>query len=193
MFTTKFSCQYYKIFTRRQLMKKITLLLLLIIIFVLANCQDKSTPQKQPAFQGQKLAVENEVGFLQDMVTNNPDNINAWIKLGNVFMDTQQYNKAIDAYQKALEINPDITNVRVDMGTCYRRIGRPDKAIEEYKKAIAKDPTHPNAHRNMGIVLGFDLGQKDQAIKELQEYLRLFPQAPDRDNIRQAIERLSTA
>ena len=118
----------------RQFMKKVTLLLLLIIIFVLANCQDKSTPQKQPAFQGQNLASENEVRFLQDMVTNNPDNINAWIKLGNVFMDTQQYNGAIDAYQKALEINPDITNIRVDMGTCYRRTGRPDKAIEEYKK-----------------------------------------------------------
>lgn len=174
-------------------MKKATLLLLLIIIFVLANCQDKSTPQKQPAFQGQNLASENEIRFLQDMVSKNPGNINAWVKLGNVFMDTQQYNGAIDAYQKALEINPDITNIRVDMGTCYRRIGKPDKAIEEYKKTIAKDPSHPNAHRNMGIVLGFDLGQKDQAIKELQEYLRLLPQAPDRDNIRQAIDQLSAA
>ena len=174
-------------------MKEITFLLLLIMICGLVNCQDKSSPQKQPAFQGQNLAAENEVRLLHDMLTDNPDNINSWIKLGNIFMDTQRYKDAIDAYQKALDINPSVTNVRVDMGTCYRRIGRPDKAIEEYKKAIAMDPTHPNAHRNMGIVLGFDLGQKDQAIKELQEYLRLLPQAPDKDTVRQAIEKLRAA
>jgi len=167
--------------------------MLLIFPFFLVACNEKSTPQKQPAFKGQNLAGENEVSFLQEMVSSNPDNINAWIKLGNIFMDTQRYIEAIDAYQKALEINPDITDIRVDLGTCYRRIGRPDKAIEEYKKALARDPVHPNAHRNMGIVLGFDLGQKDQAIKELQQYLKLLPQAPDRDTIRQAIEKLSAA
>ena len=174
-------------------MKKTTLLLLLTVIFQISSCQDRSTPQKQPAFKGRNPAAGNDIRFLRDMVAKNPDNINAWIKLGNVFMDTQQYNEAINAYQKALEINPDITNVRVDMGTCYRRIGKPEKALEEYKKAIAQDPSHPHAHRNMGIVLGFDLGRKDQAVKELREYLRLFPQAPDRDTIRQAINRLSAA
>lgn len=174
-------------------MKRTTFLLLLTAVFQIVSCQDRSTPQKQPAFKGQNPAAGNEIRFLKDMVAKNPDNMNAWIKLGNVFMDTQQYNEAINAYQKVLEINPDITNVRVDMGTCYRRIGRPDKALEEYTKAIARDPSHPNAHRNMGIVLGFDLGRKDQAVKELREYLRLSPQAPDRDTIMQAIERLSAA
>jgi tetratricopeptide (TPR) repeat protein len=84
-------------------------------------------------------------------------------------------------------------DVRVDMGTCYRNTGRPDRAVEEYRKALAINPRHLNAHRNLGVVLAFDLGDKKQAIKAFEEYLRLSPNAPDADQLRQEIARLKAA
>jgi len=105
-------------------------------------------------------------------------------------MDSSRFYEAIDAYQKALALDEKNVNVRVDLGTCYRSVGKPDKAAEEYRKAIAINPNHINAHRNLGIVLAFDLNDKKGAIKEFQEYLRLSPQAPDATQMGQLIEKL---
>lgn len=165
---------------------------LLVISCVLTNCQDREASQKQPAFQGQNVEVDGQIRSLQDIVRKNPKDINGWIQLGNIFMDVNQYHDAIEAYQGALHINPELPDVMVDLGTCYRRIGRPDKAVEKYKEALKINPRHPNAHRNLGIVLGFDLSEKKQAIEELKEYLELVPQAPDRNTIQQAIEKLQS-
>jgi tetratricopeptide (TPR) repeat protein len=108
-------------------------------------------------------------------------------------MDTSRFHEAIDAYQKVLELDPKNVDVIVDMGTCYRGIKRSDRAAEEYRKAIAINPRHLNAHRNLGTVLLFDLGNKKQGIKELEEYLRLSPNTPDANQIRQEIARMKAA
>jgi len=43
---------------------------------------------------------------------------------------------------------------------------------------------------NLGVVLGFDLGNKKEAIKELEESLMLSPYGPGTDNTRKMIEEL---
>ena len=105
-------------------------------------------------------------------------------------MDSHRYQEAINAYQKALELDQDKVDVRVDMGTCFKNIGQFNRAVEEYRKALTIDPRHVNAHRNLGVVLGFDLGDKKEAIKELEESLRLSSYGPGADNARKMIEEL---
>jgi cytochrome c-type biogenesis protein CcmH/NrfG len=43
---------------------------------------------------------------LERDLTENPENSNAWIQLGDVYFDSDKYAKTIDAYQKALSLNP---------------------------------------------------------------------------------------
>jgi tetratricopeptide (TPR) repeat protein len=173
-------------------MKRI-LIACLASFLLLANCQKKEEPKAQAPYPAGPVHEENEIALLQNIVKQDPRNVRAWIKLGNSLMDTHRYQEAIDAYQKAIELDPKNMDVMVDMGTCYRNIGRPDSAVEEYRKAIAINPRHPNAHRNLGVVLAFDLGDKKQAIKEFEEYLRLSPNAPDDYQLRQEIARLKSA
>ena len=170
-------------------MKRIFIACLASLLF-LAHCQKKEEPKVQPPFPGGPVQGRTEIPLLQDLVRKDPKNLGAWIRLGNNLMDSYRFKEAVEAYQKALELDPKNVDVRVDMGTCYRNIGRPEKAVEEYRKAIALDPNHVNAHRNLGIVLAFNTGDKKQAAKELEEYLRLAPNAPDANQMRQEIARL---
>jgi len=159
-------------------------------LLFLATCQKKEEPTVQTPFPAGSIYVQNEIKLLQDVVRQDPENLNAWIKLGNILMDTSRFHEAIDAYQKALELDKNNVDVMVDMGTCYRRIGRPDRAVEEYRKAIAINPRHLYAHRNLGVVFAFDLGNKEEAIKEFEEYLGLSPNAPDARQIKQTLASL---
>ena len=173
------------------MMRALFIAFLLCFIF-LANCQKKEEPPVQTTVQSVPLQAQDEIRFLQDAATRDPNNASIWINLGNVFMDNARYLDAIGAYEKALALTPDNVDVRVDMGTCYRRVGQFDGAAEEFRKAITIDPRHPLAHRNLGVVLAYDLHDNTQAIKEFEEYLRLSPDAPDSDKIRQLVSKLKS-
>jgi regulator of sirC expression with transglutaminase-like and TPR domain len=62
--------------------------------------------------------------------------------------------------------------------------------VEEYRKAISTNPDHPNAHRNLAVVLAYDLGLKEEAAKEFEAYLRIVPNAPDAQTIKEEIAKL---
>lgn len=110
-------------------------------------------------------------------VTNNPENTAAWIQLGHVYFDTSKYHKAINAYEKALELNPRNADVLTDLGIMYRRSGQPHKAIENFDKAVAVDPKHETTRFNKGIVLMHDLKDQNGAIRAWEELLEINPLA----------------
>jgi len=168
-------------------------LICLAAFLLLANCQKKEDPKVQTPFPTGPVQIQNEIGLLQDAVRKDPKNLSAWINLGNITMDTSRFDEAIDAYQHALELDPKNVDVRVDMGTCYKNNGQPDRAAEEFRKAIKINPRHLYAHRNLGVVLAFDFGDKKSAIKEFEEYLRLSPNAHDAQRIRQEIAKLKAS
>jgi tetratricopeptide (TPR) repeat protein len=179
-------------------MKKATLFL--ILIFALVGCEKE---EPKPAYQfptgptgpvqSVPIQMQDQVKILKEAVKNDPKNVDAWIKLGNILMDTSRFHEAIDAYQNALKLDPKNVDVRVDMGTCYRNIGKPDIAVKEYRKALEYNPNHLFGHKNLGVVLAFDLNDRAQAIKEFEKYLQLAPNAPDALEIRREIERLKAA
>jgi Flp pilus assembly protein TadD len=139
---------------------------------------------------GPAIKSESEINLLKSILKEDPKNLQALIKLGNVSMDANRFQEAVDAYSKALEIDDSNVNIRVDMGTCYRRLGRSDKAVEEFRKAIEINPNHKYAHMNLGVVLAYDFDEKEEAVKELEKYMELAPTAPNVPQIRQFVEQL---
>jgi tetratricopeptide (TPR) repeat protein len=172
-------------------MKKIIFLVMLSLI--ITGCKQKEEPKSQFQAPPGQLQMQNDLKLAQDAVKADPKNINALIQLGNISMDMARYPEAIDAYQKALEMDPKNVDVRVDMGTCYRNSGKPDLAMKEYKKALEMNPNHALGHMNMAVVLAYDLHDKAQAIKELEKYLQLAPNAPNAGQTRMEIEKLKAS
>lgn len=172
-------------------MKKI-LVFLLLLLTVATACQSKEEPKSQSQPPAGMLYTENELKLLQDIVKKDPGNLNAWISLGNLLMDSSRFNEAVDAYQKALAIDPKNVDVRVDMGTCYRNSGKPDIAVREFRKALELNPNHPYGHMNLGVVLAYDLKDNVQAIKEFERYLQLAPNSPNAYQLRMEIQKLKS-
>lgn len=170
-----------------------------IIVFVLfglivAACQQqKEEPKSSPQLPSGPILAQDTLKLAQEAVRADPKNVNAWIQLGNMLMDTSRFNEAVDAYQKALEIDPKNVDVRVDMGTCYRNSGKPDIAVKEFRKALEINPNHPYGHLNLAVVLAGDFKDKAQAIKEFEKYLQVAPNAPNAEQVRQEIQKLKTA
>lgn len=170
------------------------ILIVLCTGIVSMGCDRSNTEYKPPVSPGggikPSISSGNEITLLRDIVAKEPDNLNAWIKLGNIAMDTKKFDEAINAYTNVLRLDPSNVNVRVDMGTCYRRSGNAIKANEAYEKAIEIQPDHLYAHKNRGVVLAFDLHRYAEAAKEFETYLNLSPNASDVEQIRGIINEL---
>ena len=129
---------------------------------------------------------------LEQEVAANPTNVNAWIRLGNLYYDTKNYPKAINAYEKSLELSPDNPGVLTDLGTMYRYNDQPEKALEAYNRAIAVNPNHEQSRYNKGLVLYFNLNDRDGAMKAWKELLNIHPDAlkPNGEPVSEYIKRL---
>ena len=145
--------------------------------------------QQQPNLSNEQarsiLSLEQEVAV-------NPTNVDAWTQLGHVYFDTNNPAKAIRAYEKSLGLSPDQPDVLTDLGVMYRRNGQPEKALEVFDKAIAIDPTHQQSRFNKGIVLRYDLNDRDGAVKAWEELVKINPSAaaPNGQLVSEAIKSL---
>jgi Tfp pilus assembly protein PilF len=75
-----------------------------------------------------------------------------WKKLGNVELDSANYNKAIEYYQKAIEIDDAYFDAYYNLGLAFSLILDFDKAIEYYNKAITLNDTIADTFFSLGFI-----------------------------------------
>ena len=122
--------------------------------------------------------AEDKVGRIamaQQVVARDPKNVQAWIALGNDLFDTNQYQKAVEAYGKALELQPNNPDVLTDQGVMYRALGQFDLAIANFEKAQKVAPDHYQSLINMAVVYDNDLKQTDKAVAALERVVQRDP------------------
>ena len=121
------------------------------------------------------------IAELEKQAKDNSKSAVAWTRLGNAYFDTDRYREAIEAYSKSLEQNPNDPDVLTDVGVMYRRIDAPEEAVRNFERAMQIDPTHEMSRFNKGIVLFYDLREKQGAIDAWEELAKINPQfrAPD--------------
>lgn len=133
------------------------------------------------SFKFDKYTPEKDPKKLQDL-----------IKLGDISMDNNRFNEAIDAYTKVLEIDPTNASVLSDRAFCFRHLGKIDEAVEDLGKAVEADPDHAVAHFNLAVILDHDLGNNQEAVEHFERYLQLSPNAPNAEQIKNEISRLKS-
>jgi len=131
-----------------------------------------------PNGSGSPVDYTNRIAEAEKIVAKDPKNLNAWMSLGNDYFDTEQAQKAVNAYSKVLELQPDNPNVLTDQGVMYRKLGWYDKALENFAKAQQLDPKHLQSLFNAGVVYAVDLKDHVKARPYWKKILEIDPNSP---------------
>ena len=159
------------------------------LVFNISNA-GKATQSNTPVQTGAGSPVDytQRIAQAEKLVAQDPKNLNAWISLGNDYFDTEQSQKSIAAYGKALEIEPNNPNVLTDQGIMYRKIGWYDKALVNFEKAGKIDPSHLQSLFNAGLVYAVDMNQPGKAVPYWNRYLKLDSSSPTAVQIKNMLE-----
>jgi len=143
------------------------------------------------AGSGSPVDYQQRIAELEKVVANEPKNLQAWTMLANEYYDTDQAQKAINAYNKALEITPGNPNLLTDQGVMFKRTGQFDKALANFEKAQKIDPKHLQSLYNIGIVYSEDLKQPDKALKAWNHYLELDSTSPAAQQVKRLMAQIT--
>ncbi|MDC3156090.1 tetratricopeptide repeat protein [bacterium] len=85
---------------------------------------------------------KNSKKYLEDAIDLNAKNSDAYLEMGDLFAKNSENKKALEYYNKAIEV--DSTNTPIYYRSIfYYRTGQYDLAFEDIKKARNIDPTNP--------------------------------------------------
>ena len=150
----------------------------------LRGSQDRAQqnqPQQTPVPAEQGADKDGHLKGLEETARKNPQDLHAWIQLGNQYFDDNKPRDAIRAYERALSINADNPDVLTDLGIMYRQLGESERAAEKFAQAGKINPLHEQSRFNLGVVLFFDLNRKDEARKAWRSLLSINPEAKTPD------------
>jgi cytochrome c-type biogenesis protein CcmH/NrfG len=153
----------------------------------------RQSPQQQAASAaGQKAEDDGRLRELEEAVRKDPQNLHAWIHLGNLYFDGHKPREAIRAYERALAIKGDNADVLTDLGIMHRQLGEFERAAEIFTQASKINPLHEQSRFNLGVVLFFDLNRKDDARKAWRALVGINPGAktPDGALLRTMLDEL---
>jgi cytochrome c-type biogenesis protein CcmH/NrfG len=137
-------------------------------------------------------AVQQRLAAEERLTAQNPKDVQAWIALGNDYFDTNQAQRAVDAYAKALALQPNNPDVLTDQGVMYRKLQAFDKAVANFQRANQVDPRHVQSIYNLGVVYAFDLKDQAKAIAAWNRVIEVAPQSPQAAQARQNIQELKS-
>ena len=144
------------------------------------------------AVTSQESEQAEAIRRLEAEVTAKPNDYQSWLRLGHLYYDSGQAEKAIRAYTRSLALHGGDADLYTDLGNMYRAAGQPDQAIAVYDKARALDARHEPCRFNKGVIL-LDMNKKDDAVASWRELLAINPDArtPDGRKVADLVSELT--
>ncbi|MBF0382872.1 MAG: tetratricopeptide repeat protein [Magnetococcales bacterium] len=99
---------------------------------------------------------------------------NAALQKGISYHQAGQLDKAIDCYQKTIEIQPENISALSNLGIAFHDQGQLDAAVICYQKAISIKPNLVETHSNLAITLQSQ-GKLEEAVASLQKAISIKP------------------
>ncbi len=149
-----------------------------------------------------KDRTEEAVIYLQKALRLYPDFLEAQLKLGAAYMDLQQWDNAEQALKRTLEINPKTVNAYLALGEVYARQKKYSAAEKALTDGLMIEHRSWQGHFALARIYyaSGDLSRaarqvgkvdnRQDALEQFQEYLRLAPKGEFALQARRAIQKL---
>ena len=124
---------------------------------------------------------ERAVGMLKQVVAADPNVIDAWFSLGNLYFKEGRYREAIDQFRRTLALKPDYDIAVINMAHAYRRLGDDKAAMAGYERYLELDPRDAYVRYQVGEVF-LDRGDIDRAEQVFRQALDLDPKVASATN-----------
>lgn len=151
------------------------------IIRIIANYEDKYVPKLTELFP--ELAEEAPIKTTNknskpppyaSELSDSELAAHAFFSIGCLLWEGGNAEKALAAYDTAIQLKPDYAEVYNNRGNIKNGLGSHDAALDDYDEAIRLNPNLAEVYSNRGT-MKFRLGEPAAALADLNEAIRLQP------------------
>ncbi len=111
--------------------------------------------------------------------------------LGEICEIRDDYKKAIDNYEKLLEMEPTNISAQIGIGRCYEKLKEYKKSEDALTRMLKIIPIHPEAQYELALVF-WNIGKKGKALEHLKIAMQVWEEAdPEYKPAQRAREKLN--
>lgn len=100
-------------------------------------------------------------------------------RLGECYSKAKEYDKAVDAFQKAVAASPSDANLHNSLGNTYASMNKTPEAVAEFQKAATLNPTGASTYYfNLGAIM-YNAGKMDEAVAAFKKASEADPKYAD--------------
>jgi superkiller protein 3 len=146
---------------------------IILLVLLIYGCGNEETPSITDVSEETVKEEEKEkiVLTLPDFGSSDAE---SYYNFGVDIIKKGDFDLAILAWNKAVEIDPAMVKAHNYLGRAYYTQGMMDEAVTAYKKAAELDPENPDSYINLGIAYRYN-GMPDEALKEYNKALEFNP------------------
>jgi cytochrome c-type biogenesis protein CcmH/NrfG/cytochrome c551/c552 len=135
--------------------------------------------------------INPELAMLGERLRQNPNDVQALLRLAHVHLEQGQNDAARAMYQKVLQMDARNAEAITHLGNVAAAEGRVDEALRRYDEALAIDPKYMHALWDKAIALQDRKGNPQAAVPVWEAFLKVIP--PGSADARNAQEMLAAA
>jgi len=140
--------------------------------YILGQAYRSGTQAEPPDAARAEAALRRAIELDADFVM-------AYMSLAEIYIGTQQPDRAIDTYRKVSERRPDDFVPVRNIGLIEAGRNNLDAAAEHYRRVLSIRPDEPVAANNLAAMYGeYGKGNPEEAIRLGQDVVRRFPNEP---------------
>ncbi len=121
--------------------------------------------------RGKQLSVGGEhaeaASAFRQALAIDPDNAEAYFRLGLAMRDQQLLDEAAGCYGRAIALRPDYIEAHNNLGSVLQMQGKTDEALACYRRAVRLGPGFPQPYLNLGRLLA-SRNERDSAAAAFQ-------------------------
>jgi tetratricopeptide (TPR) repeat protein len=119
--------------------------------------------------------IDGAEAEFQRAIQAEPNNIQAYLRMGQIYQQKNQPDAAIGVYQKALDLQPKSASLMTTVGYLYLDKGDLGTARKYFSRALEVDSNYPPANANMAWVDAQEGKDLDVALGLAQKAKSLMP------------------